>query len=323
MFLGRRVALASAGAFVLAPGSASAQDFPRGPIRMVIAFPPGGPTDVVGRFMAHRMSELLGQQVVVENKPGATGTIGTANVAQAKPDGQTILFAASTMALVPALYGASLSYDAHKGLTAIAYVASMPLILVVPADGPKTTAELIAQLHKDPGKYSYPSSGNGGLIHVAGYLFAKRAGAEVLHVPYRGSAPAMMDTIAGRHAFQMDTLGTSKGFIDSGKLRVLAVGASKRMPALPDVPTVEESAGFPFAVSTWYVAFVPPGTPKPIIDKLNAAMNQAMTHPDMVARSKELAIDWVQSTPAEAQKFYDGQMAFWDPIVKESGAKAE
>ena len=322
MRLGRRAVLAAAGTFAFTPG-ARAQDFPRGPIRMVIAFPAGGPTDVVGRFVAHRMSELLGQQVVVENRSGASGNIGTASVAAAKPDGQTILFTASTTALVPALYGASLPYDAAKSLTAIAYVASMPLILVVPADGPKTTAELIARLRKEPGKYSYPSSGNGGMIHVASYLFAKQAGADVLHVPYRGSAPGMMDTIAGRHAFQIDTLGTSKGFLESGKLRVLAVGTEKRMPALPDVPTVEESADFPYAINTWYVAFAPAGTPAPIIDKLNAVMNQALKHPDMLVKSKELAIDWIESTPAQAQKFFDDQRAFWDPIVKESGAKVE
>lgn len=320
--LGRRAALAAAGSLVLAAG-ASAQEYPRGPIRMVIAFPPGGPTDVVGRFMAHRMSELMGQQVVVENKPGATGTIGTANVAQAKPDGQTILFAASTMTLVPALYGATLPYDAHKSLTAIAYVASTPLIVVVPVDGPKTMPELIAQLRASPGKYSYASSGAGGIIHVAGYLFAKKIGADVLHVPYRGSAPGMMDTIAGRHAYQMDTLGTSKGFLDGGKLRVLAVAAEKRLAALPGVPTVEESAGFPFAVNTWYEAFAPAGTPRPVIEKLNAVMNKAMADPAMEAKAKELAIDWVRSTPEQAQKFYDDQLAFWNPIVNESGAKAE
>ena len=322
MDIARRAVIAGAGALAVAP-AAWAQGFPNGPIRMVIAFAPSGPTDVVGRFVAQRMTEILGQQVLVENKPGATGNIGTAGVANAKPDGQTILFTASTMALVPALYGATLPYDARKSLTAIAYVASVPLILVVPADGPKTTAELVTKLRKDPGKYSYASSGNGGMIHVASYLFAKRAGADVLHVPYRGSAPGLVDTLAGRHAFQIDTLGTSKGFVDSGKLRVLGVGAEKRIAALPDVPTVQEGAGFPFAINTWYAAFAPAGTPRPIVDKLNAAMNQALKHPDMVSRARDLAIDWIESTPGQAQKFHDDQMAFWDPIVKESGAKAE
>ena len=169
------------------------------------------------------VSEILGQQVVVENKPGATGNIGTAMVADAKPDGYTILFSASTMAMAPALYGKQVGYDPVNGFEGIAYVASVPLIVVVPADGAKSIGELADMLRKEKGKYSYPSSGNGGMIHLAGYLFAEKVGGEALHVPYRGSAPGMVDLIAGRHAFQMDTLGTSKGFIEGGKLRVLAV----------------------------------------------------------------------------------------------------
>ena len=221
------------------PAGAFAQgNYPDKPIRMIIAFAAGGPTDIVGRMLAPRLSELLGQQVVVENKPGATGNIGTAMVADAKPDGYTILFSASTMAMAPALYGKQVGYDPVNGFEGIAYVASVPLIVVVPADGAKSIGELADMLRKEKGKYSYPSSGNGGMIHLAGYLFTEKVGGEALHVPYRGSAPGLVDLIAGRHAFQMDTLGTSKGFIEGGKVRVLAVAADKRLPQLPDVPTV-------------------------------------------------------------------------------------
>ena len=300
------------------------QAYPSKPIHLIVPFPPGGPTDIVGRMLAPRLSEILGQQVIVDNKPGATGNIGTATVADAKPDGYTILFSASTMAMAPSLYGKQVGYDPVNGFEGIAYVASVPLIVVVPADGAKSIAELADMLRKEKGKYSYPSSGNGGMIHLAGYLFVEKVGGEALHVPYRGSAPGMVDLIAGRHAFQMDTLGTSKGFIDGGKVRVLGVASDKRLPQLPDVPTIQEALGFPFSINTWYAAYAPAGTPRPIIDKLNAAFNKALKQPDLVARAKELAIELIDdSTPQSAKKFYDDQMAFWDPIIKASGAKPE
>ncbi len=319
----RRSALAALAATVLATPAAAQGTYPDKPIRMVIAFAAGGPTDVVGRLLAPRVSEILGQQVVVENKPGATGNIGTAMVADAKPDGYTILFSASTMAMAPALYGKALGYDPVNGLAAIAYVASVPLILLAPMDGAKSTPELVSMLRKDPGKYSYASSGNGGMIHLASYLFATRAGGDALHVPYRGSAPGMVDMIAGRHGFQIDTLQSSKGFIDGGKVRVLGVASDKRLKQLPDVPTIKESAGFDYAINTWYAVYAPARTPRPIIDRLNAAFNQALKQPDMMKKADELAIELIQSTPEEAKKFYDDQMAFWDPIIKQSGAKPE
>jgi len=318
----RRAALAALASMALA-APAAAQTYPDKPIRMIIAFAAGGPTDVVGRLLAPRLSEILGQQVIVENKPGATGNIGTAMVADAKPDGYTILFSASTMAMAPALYGKSLGYDPVNGLAAIAYVASAPLILLAPMDGAKTTPELVGMLRKDPGKYSYASSGNGGMIHLASYLFATRAGGDALHVPYRGSAPGMVDMIAGRHGFQIDTLQSSKGFIDGGKVRVLGVASQKRLPQLPDVPTIQEATGFDYAINTWYAAYAPAKTPRPIIDRLNAAFNQALKQPDMVKKANELALELVDSTPEQAKKFYDDQMAFWDPIIKQSGAKPE
>ena len=319
---GRRAVLVGAALLVTAPALAQGS-YPDRPIRLVVPAGAGGPTDVVTRILQPHLSRILGQPVVVENKAGASGNIGSAMVAESKPDGYTLLMAPSTNALTPALYGKALGYDVVNGVTGIAYVASVPLIIVAPIDGAKTLPELIAMLKKEPAKYSYASSGNGGLIHLAGYLLLERAAAQALHVPYRGSAPGMIDTIAGRHAFQVDTLGSSKGFLDGGKLRVLAVMTDKRLPQLPDVPTVEQAAGFKLAINTWYVAQAPAGTPRPIIDKLNAAFNEALRNPDVVKRMSELAIEPMQSTPEEAKKYFDGQMAFWDPIVKASGAKPE
>ena len=321
--LGRRGALIAAMGATVSSRAMAQSGYPDRAIRLVVPAGAGGPTDVVARILQPQLSGILGQPVVIENKAGASGNIGTASVADSKPDGYTILMAPSTNALTPALYGKALGYDPLTAFTGISYVASVPLIVVVPIDGAKTLPELIAALRKEPDKYSYASSGNGGMIHLAGYLLLERAGVKALHVPYRGSAPGMIDTIAGRHAFQIDTLGSSKGFIDGGKLRVLAVAADKRLPQLPDVPTVEQAAGFKFALNTWYVAQAPAATPAPLIDKLNAAFNQALRSPDVAKRMGELAIEPMQSTPASAKKFFDEQMAFWDPIIKKSGAKPE
>jgi tripartite-type tricarboxylate transporter receptor subunit TctC len=319
----RRQAIAAAlGAAVSSRAMAQA-GYPDRPIRLVVPAGAGGPTDVVARILQPHLSQILGQSVVVENKAGASGSIGTAGVATAAPDGYTLLLAPSTNALFPAIYGKTLTYDPVNAFTGISYVASVPLIIVVAPEGAKDLRELIAMMKKDPDKYSYASSGNGGMIHMAGYLFIERAGVKALHVPYRGSAPGMIDTIAGRHAFQVDTIGSSKGFLDSGKLRALAVMADKRLPQLPNVPTVEEAAGFKLAINTWYVAQAPAATPGPIVDKLNAVFNQVLKNPEVVKRMDELAIEPMQSTPASAKKYFDEQMAFWDPIVKASGAKPE
>ena len=321
--LGRRQALAAAIGLGVSSRAMAQGGYPDRPIRLMVPAGAGGPTDVVARILQPSLSALLGQPVVVENKAGASGNIGTAVVADSKPDGYTILMTPSTSALTPALYGKALGYDPINAFTGISYVASVPLIVVAPTDGPKTLVELIAALRKDPDKYSYASSGNGGIIHLAGFLLLERAGVKGLHVPYRGSAPGLIDTMAGRHAFQIDTLGSSKGFLDGGKLRVLAVAADKRLPQLPDVPTVEEALGFKFSIDTWYVAQAPAATPRPIVEKLNAAFNQALASPEVVKRMSELAIVPMQSTPESAKKYFDEQMAFWDPIVKASGAKPE
>jgi tripartite-type tricarboxylate transporter receptor subunit TctC len=321
--LQRRVVICGVAAAVVAKSAAAQASYPERPIRLVVPAGAGGPTDVVARILQPHLTQILGQPVVVENRAGASGNIGSAMVAGSAPDGYTILMAPSTNALTPALYGKALGYDVVNGVTGISYVASVPLIVVAPADGPKTLPELVAVLKKNPTKYSYASSGNGGIIHLAGFLLLQKAGVQALHVPYRGSAPGMIDTVAGRHAFQVDTIGSSKGFLDAGKLRVLTVMADKRLTQLPDVPTVEEALGFRMSINTWYVAQAPSAVPRPIVDKLNAAFNESLRNPDVVKRMADLAIEPMQSTPEEAKKYFDDQMAFWDPIVKASGAKPE
>ena len=319
--LGRRGALV-AGAALALPPAVRAQGYPDRPIKFVVGFPAGGATDVVGRLLGQRASELLGKQVVIENKPGAAGNIGSAMVAEAKPDGYTLLVGNSIMSIVPALYD-KLGYDPVNGLDAVAHFTTVPMIIVTPAGGVKSLDELVALLRKEPGKHSYPSPGNGSLIHISSMLFSQRIATEALHVPYRGSAPATQDTLAGRHTFQIDAPGSVKSFIDAGRLTVLAVCADKRLPSLPDVPTVQEKLGFPFNVSTWNMIFAPAGTPRLIVDKLNATVNEAIRSPELIEKARPLEIEFVQSTPASARAFYEQQMAFWMPIVKASGAKVE
>ena len=326
MFPSRRGALAGIAASTLAGsalvrGALAQPGYPDHAIRFVGGFPPGGPADLSARMLAQSLGDVLGQQVVVENKSGAAGNIASQLVAEAKPDGYTLLVGTSIMSIVPSVYD-KLPYDPHKSFVAVAHFTTIPMAIVVPADGPRTLHELIALLKKEPGK-SYGTPGSGSLIHMGSLLFSQRIGAETLHVPYRGSAPAMQDTLAGRHAFQIDTLGSSKGFVDGGRLRILAVCDDHRMAALPDVPTVKEAAGFPLRIVTWYLIFAPAGTPQPIVDKLNAATNQAIKAPAVVDKAKALGMEMVQSTPASSKRFYEEQIAMWAPIVKASGAKVE
>jgi len=321
--IGRRRIVAAGMALAASTAGARAQgSYPDRPIRLVIGFPPGGPTDIAGRLLAQRLTEILGQQFVVDNKPGVAGNIASQIVADAKPDGYTLLVGSSIMGIVPALYD-KLPYDPIKGLEAVGHFTTVPMIIVAPPGGVGSIEELVAVLRKEPGKHSYPSPGNGSLIHMGSLLFAQRAGGDALHVPYKGSAPAMQDTLAGRHTFQIDTLGSSKSFVDAGRLQILGVCTARRVASMPDVPTVQEKAGFPIEVVTWNLIFAPAGTPRPIVERLNAAINQAIRHPDMVEKARGMGIDLVESTPASSKKFYEEQMALWGPIVKASGAKVE
>ena len=284
--IGRRRVVAAGMALAASTAGASAQGtYPDRPIRLVIGFTPGGPTDIAGRLLAQRLSEILGQQVMIDNKPGVAGNIASQIVADARPDGYTLLVGTSIMGIVPALYD-KLPYDPIRGLEAVAHFTTVPMIVVAPAGGIGSIEELVAALRQEPGKHSYPSPGNGSLIHMGSLLLAQRAGGDALHVPYKGSAPAMQDTLAGRHAFQIDTLGSSKGFVDAGRLKILAVCDTRRAASMPDVPTVQEKTGIAIEVVTWNLIFAPAGTPRPIVDRLDAAINQAVRTPEMMEKGQ-------------------------------------
>ncbi len=323
MTLTRRV-LAGGLALMLSCAPALAQHYPDKPVKLVVPFPPGGPTDVFARVLSVALSEQLGQQVVIENKGGAGGTVGTEQVAKAKPDGYTLLFGtAATHGINVSLYD-QLPYDPLKDFELVALAGLVPMVLLVSPEQPRTLPELIAKLKAEKGKSSYASSGNGTTNHLAGELFKTRAGVEATHVPYRGSGPALQDLMGGRVTFMFDSFGTSLEQIKAGKLHAVVIMADKRSQARPDVPTAAEAGLADFVGGTWNIVAVPAGTPKPIVDRLNAAINKALTSPVVAERLQQLGIEAVtDSTPASTRAFVMAEIAKWRDVIRAAGAKVD
>lgn len=320
LFAAAIAALATA----LAPaGPAAAQEFPTRPVTLVIPFAAGGSTDLVGRLIAERMAAELGQPVVVENKGGAGGNLGAAQVAKASPDGYTILMGTvATHALNPALYK-KMPYDPITSFAPVSLLVVVPNVLVVNPDFPaKTTEELIALLKKDPGKYSYASSGNGTPLHLSGELFKSMADVDMQHIPYQGAGPALVDVLSGQVPIMFDNLPSSTSHIKSGKLRALGVTTAKRAPSFPDVPAIAEAVPG-YETYTWNAVFAPAGTPPEVVAKLNAAANKALADPKVQARLADFSAVSVGSTPEELGEHVKKEIAKWAPIVKASGAQLD
>ena len=322
MTLTRRV-LAAGLALMLSCAPALAQ-YPDRPVKLVVPFPPGGPTDVFARVLSVALSEQLGQQVIIENKGGAGGTVGTEQVAKAKPDGYTLLFGtAATHGINVSLYN-QLPYDPLKDFELVALAGLVPMVLLVSPEQPRTLPELIAKLKADKGKSSYASSGNGTTNHLAGELFKTRAGVEATHVPYRGSGPALQDLMGGRVTFMFDSFGTSLEQIKAGKLYAVVIMADRRSQARPDVPTAAEAGLADFVGGTWNIVAVPAGTPKPTVDRLNAAINKALVSPTVAERLQQLGIEAVtDSTPASTRAFVTAEIAKWRDVIRAAGAKVD
>ena len=322
MTLTRRV-LAAGLALMVTCAPAMAQ-YPDKPVKLVVPFPPGGPTDVFARVLSAALGEQLGQQVVIENKGGAGGTVGTEQVAKSKPDGYTLLFGtAATHGINVSLY-AQLPYEPLKDFELVALAGLVPMVLLVPPEQPRTLPELIAKLKAEKGKSSYASSGNGTTNHLAGELFKTRAGVEATHVPYRGSGPALQDLMGGRVTFMFDSFGTSLEQIKAGKLYAVVIMADKRSQARPDVPTSAEAGLADFVGGTWNIVAVPAGTPKPVVDRLNAAINKALVSPTVAERLQQLGIEAVtDSTPASTRAFVTAEIAKWRDVIRDAGAKVD
>lgn len=301
-------------------GGAAAQDYPTKPIRLVVGFPPGGGVDILGRLVAAPLSEKLGKQVVVENLSGAGGNIAAANVARAQPDGYTLLISAvSTLAISSNLYS-NLQYDLMKDLTPVAVVASVPNVLVVnPSVPAKTVKELIALAKAEPGKLNFASAGTGTTVHLSGELFKSMADVNLVHIPYKGAAPAMNDLLGGQVQMMFDFLSASAQQIKAGKLRALGVTSSTRSPFLPDVPTIAE-AGVPgYEVLGYFGIFAPAGTPAAVIDRLNRELAAVVNMPEVKQRFADQSLTPATQTPAEFSAALNGEMKKWAKVVKDTG----
>jgi tripartite-type tricarboxylate transporter receptor subunit TctC len=307
----------------VAPPARAQTDYPSGPVTLVVPFPAGGSTDLVARLVAAAMSKNLGQQVVVENRGGAGGNIGAAAVARAEPDGYTILMGTvATHALNPALYK-KMPYDAVADFAPISLLALIPNVLVVNPDFPaRSVPELVELLKAHPGEYSYASSGNGTPLHLSGELFKSMAGVDMVHVPYKGAGPALVDVIAGHVPIMFDNLPPSLEQIRAGKLRGLAVTTKERAPAIPELPTIAETLPG-YETYSWNALFAPAGTPEPIIQRLNEAARAAVKDPEIAAKLKDLSATPVGSTPEELAAHVEAELAKWAPVVEASGARLD
>jgi len=300
-----------------------AQSWPTKPVRMIIAFPPGGPTDLVSRVLAQKLSEQLGQQVIVDNKPGAGGNIAAELAARAAPDGYTIFYNTSAIVIGPALYG-KVNYDTLKDFAPVLLTASVPMVLVVNPQLPARSVKEFVDLAKTrSGALNYSSSGTGTITHLASAMMSTQTGIQTQHIPYKGSAPGLVDLASGQTQFMIDTINTVLPYVRDNRLRGLAVTSAKRSPLLPDLPTLAEAGISGFEAAAWQGIVVPTGTPNEIVQKLNAEVNKALTHPDIRSRLAAQGADILGGTPAEYAAYLRSEMPRWAKAVKDSGAKAE
>jgi tripartite-type tricarboxylate transporter receptor subunit TctC len=307
---------------------AEADTYPSKPIRFVVAFPPGGGTDIIARSIAQKLSERLAQQVVVDNRPGAGGNIGTDIVAKSAPDGYTMLMGSAGPLAINASLFASMPFDPVRDLAPVTLAASTPNVLVVhPSLKVATVKELIALARAKPGAINFASSGHGTPAHLAGELFGSMAGVKLVHVPYKGAAPALADLLGGQVQIMFSTMPPALPHVRDGKLRALAVTSTKRSPAMPELPTVDEAGAESglrgFEANTWHGVVLPAGAQAAIVARLNREIVAILHMPDVVERLSNQGAEPVGSTPEEFAAYIKSETVKWAKVVRESGAKAE
>ena len=316
--------LALAGLGITAHAQPAAADWPNKPIRWVVPFPPGGAMDAIARTLGEKAAKPLGQPFVIENKPGAGGNIGADFVAKQPGDGYTMMITSIGMATNKPLYG-KLNYDPVKDFAPVSLLAVVPNVLVTNATQPdvKTARDVIAAARKAPGQLTYASAGNGTSIHLAGEVFTSLAKLDMLHIPYKGSGPAVSDLLGGQVNYMFDSITSARPHIQSGKLRALGATTAKRSSTLPNVPTLAE-AGVPgYEVSPWFAVFMPAATPKAIVSKLNKALLDAMKDPEVAKRFETIGAEPVGSTPDELAQHLARESERWTQLITERGIKLD
>jgi tripartite-type tricarboxylate transporter receptor subunit TctC len=311
-----------AACLLILTGAAAAQSYPAKTVRMIVGYPPGGPTDVLARIVAQKLGENWGQQVIVDNRAGASGMIGAELVARAAPDGHTLLMVPVTFAVTPSLF-VKMNYDSERDFAAVAQVAAAPFILVVHPTLPvKTVKELVALARARPGQLNYASASTGGMPHLAGELFNLMAGVKMVHVPYKGAAPATTDLIAGQVQLMFNNMLSAMPQVKAGRLRALAVTSSRRSNALPELPAIAETLPG-YEASGWYGLLAPAATPREVIARINSETNRIMKLPEVAQRLAGDGVEAVGSTPEQFAAYLRVEIAKWGKIVKTAAIKAD
>ena len=305
------------GVLVVFAASALAADYPVKSVRLIVPYPPGGGNDTISRLLAPKFAENLGQQLIIDNRPGAGTTIGTALAARAAPDGYTIVMSSvATHAMAPQLY-AHPGYDPIKDFAAVTLLATTPMLLAVSAGTPyRSLQDVIAAAKANPGKLSYASGGNGTPPHLSAAIFTEKTGIQMVHVPYKGSGPALIDVMAGQIAMIIDTAASVTPHIRSGKMRGIAITGKRRWPDLPEVLTFAEGGLTDYDASSWYAIHAPAGTPKAIIAKLNTELARVVKLPDVSERLRLMSAEPVGGTPAELDAFVRSEYDKWGKVIK-------
>ncbi|MGE4126527.1 MAG: tripartite tricarboxylate transporter substrate binding protein [Alcaligenaceae bacterium] len=319
----RKFKYLAATAALLLGGVVQAQSFPTQPIKLLIPYPPGGSADMLARPLSAEMQKDLGQPVVLEYKAGAGGTIATAQLARSAPDGHTVLMVLAAHAINPNMY-ANLPYDTRKDFAPVSLVATLPLLVAAPKATPANNMQELVQYAKaNPGKLTFASAGNGNTSHLAGEMFKSVTGTDMLHIPYKGSGPAVVALLAGDVSLMFDSISTSAPHVKADKLKALAVTGATRSSMLPDVPTVKES-GFPdFVVNGWYGIIAPAGTPPDVVERLNKAFAKAANNPEVKAQLNGFGYEIVASTPKEFGDHIERELTLWEKTIKEAGVKMQ